>query len=49
MDIPPKRFEFLKFKDDNVIIVCNKLLNFLSSLILGEVKHEQEAYQTKFS
>lgn len=41
-------FVSLKFKKDSVIIICKEFLTFLSSLILGEVKHEQEAYQTQF-
>lgn len=44
----PSSAIFLKFQDDSVIMICNVILIFLSSLILGEVKHEQEAYQTKF-
>jgi hypothetical protein len=41
------RIESLKFYKDSVIIVCKEFLTFLSSLILGEVKHEQEANQTQ--
>ena len=44
----PSSAIFLKFLDDSVIMICNVILIFLSSIILGEVKHEQEAYQTKF-